>query len=691
MSFVPGLDEDATLLDVEQGAQQTAARASETIDRTVEDGGALADLDAGLLGFYASSQGPLEEADRDVLFTNAEEGDLEDVEVDEDSPAVEQTESALRGGLLLGTTPAGLTSTAVRGYEVAAEAGSRIGTEEFTTTAPAGAPGGPRETESTRVTGLGEAAGVVFEQGQMAGGALVDETVETVQSPTGRAELAGGLVTSALLFGGAAAIGPRASAAARYTIQPGEELGGLALNRGARAAGTAVGRPRGGERVAETLAPDNELLIFSEEAAIAGARGLAQRAETAGSNVRRLSRGEFALGDVPSVTVERFERFRPGGPTSVAGQETTQAAGPSEPLGSFTDFRPSRYAVEVEEAPSAEFGGRGITPEMERIARRTRDQELFAEMADELGVPTRLMTGGGDTIAGPRLGARDVAAMAPDMRRPTPESDLPSDPPTELGDVESTDTDLFGRGEAEEGDPGALTAEERRRLERARMRSFEAEEESVGRETVPRLEPTELDLSVTPELGFRPLLDTRVDADVRAGADTETRPRQDFGLDTELDTETELEQEAETESETELETEQELEQELELEFETETETELEFFNDRDADTRRRTDDRRRRMGGEQGEAGSDLAVGFLGETLAGFAGFGIAGSERRDVTRAELEETQGQFAFGENVGGDTEFGSAVATGLEGLFGEGSAREFGFNGDESNDDMEDFFL
>jgi len=79
-------------------------------------------------------------------------------------------------------------------------------------------------------------------------------------------QVAGSLALSAGAFGAASAIGPRAGTAARFAIQPGEEI----LGRGGFAATRAVR----GEPAAQRFFPNQEPLIFSEEAALRAARRL---------------------------------------------------------------------------------------------------------------------------------------------------------------------------------------------------------------------------------------------------------------------------------------------------------------------------------------------------------------------------------------------------------------------------------
>ncbi|MDR9412932.1 MAG: hypothetical protein RI531_10045, partial [Haloferacaceae archaeon] len=96
----------------------------------------------------------------------------------------------------------------------------------------------------------------------------IEETEEVVTSPAfieTAAFGAGALVGSGAAITGLSRVAPRAGRAAAFGIQPGEELIGVAGARSLRAAG----QPRAAER----LFPNEEPLIFSEEAAPGTIRG----------------------------------------------------------------------------------------------------------------------------------------------------------------------------------------------------------------------------------------------------------------------------------------------------------------------------------------------------------------------------------------------------------------------------------
>jgi len=89
---------------------------------------------------------------------------------------------------------------------------------------------------------------------------------------------AGSLIGSGLLFKATANAG-RAGTATRYAIQPGEEFAG--------SAGFRATRRLAGEDAAQRAFPNREPLVFSEEAAIRGARGARSRASDAVDVARR--------------------------------------------------------------------------------------------------------------------------------------------------------------------------------------------------------------------------------------------------------------------------------------------------------------------------------------------------------------------------------------------------------------------
>jgi hypothetical protein len=152
---------------------------------------------------------------------------------------------------------------------------------------------------------LGEVAagepGQAFETTAEAADRAVSEAVRAFEEDPVRVgtQLGASLALSAGAFGAASAIGPRAGTAARFAIQPGEEL----LGRGGFAATRAVR----GEPTAQRFFPNQEPLIFSEEAALRAAR----RFRGADVNVRGVGAGipalELELEQEPEIGREAIE------------------------------------------------------------------------------------------------------------------------------------------------------------------------------------------------------------------------------------------------------------------------------------------------------------------------------------------------------------------------------------------------
>lgn len=117
------------------------------------------------------------------------------------------------------------------------------------------------------------------------------------------AQLGGSLAFSGAALGGAAAAGSRASRAARFGIQPGEEIAGAVGSRATRAVA--------GERASDALFPGGEPLFLSEEAAIRGA----QRAASGARDLAGRARVRGVGAGVPALEFEtRQEQERPAEP-----------------------------------------------------------------------------------------------------------------------------------------------------------------------------------------------------------------------------------------------------------------------------------------------------------------------------------------------------------------------------------------
>jgi len=175
------------------------------------------------------------------------------------------------------------------------------------------------------------------------------------------------LVLSAGAFGAASAVGSRAGTAARFAIQPGEEL----LGRG----GFAATRALRGEEAAQRFFPMQEPLIFSEEAALRAGSRVLDRARAADVQVRGVGAG------VPTFEVE-FETEDPAREMQERLLEAEQ-----------------RRIVPMQDAPPRSdlspegtfFEPRGLDPRTRRRLRLAQEQELAQEIETELeGLRTEL-------------------------------------------------------------------------------------------------------------------------------------------------------------------------------------------------------------------------------------------------------------------------------------------------------------
>jgi len=121
------------------------------------------------------------------------------------------------------------------------------------------------------------------------------------------ATVAGSLLISGGVFGAARAAGPGVSGATRALIQPGEEIAGVGGFRATRAIA--------GERRAQQLFPQQEPLLFSEEAAIraaqAASRSVQSTLDRADVRVRGIGAGiptlEVELEQEPTISRQELE------------------------------------------------------------------------------------------------------------------------------------------------------------------------------------------------------------------------------------------------------------------------------------------------------------------------------------------------------------------------------------------------
>ena len=200
------------------------------------------------------------------------------------------------------------------------------------------------------------------------------------------------LLVSGGAFGAASAIGPRAGTAARFAIQPGEEI----LGRGGFAATRAVR----GEPTAQRFFPNQEPLIFSEEAAIRAA----QRLQGADVRVRGVGAGVPAL-EVELETETEPEIDREAFETETLLVESERLRGEveeelmveTEPFVETELELQTRLRTEIDFFQEVEAEGIGVevtTPVQEISPLETElpaETELLGETETELELATELM------------------------------------------------------------------------------------------------------------------------------------------------------------------------------------------------------------------------------------------------------------------------------------------------------------
>jgi hypothetical protein len=272
-----------------------------------------------------------------------------------------------------------------------------------------------------------EAPGAAVGAGQQ----FVRQQAEAIQEQPVR--FGTSLVASGAVFSGAAAVGPRASLATRGAIQPVEEIVGIGGSRVTGAVST---------RASRTLFPQDEPLIFSEEAAIMTAQAAGRGVRRGGAAARDLVRGEVDLPRSPRQAdfSERF-RLRPAAETQAPDPATTPQAEsvtitqteqttPESQIAAegIGDVDPRLLGIEGAGAPRAEF-------ETERESQLEEEAPDASPVSDDqpLGVS-------GET-------APEAPFVAGEAGRPPPDTDTADDVTTgpELADA------LFGEGESDTG------------------------------------------------------------------------------------------------------------------------------------------------------------------------------------------------------------------------------------------------
>lgn len=568
----------------------------------------------------------------------------------EEGPTERQIEAFTSGVVALPATVLGtalateeLREFGLAAYDVAQEDGVGIEARETPVRRVRPGPGPPRRRPGTTVAISDRgAAPFIAEEAEETGEQLISDFVKEVSSPEGRAGLAGSLVGSAVIMGGAGAISSRAGTASRFAIQPGEEMLGYG--------GYGVTRRVASRSAAERLFPHREPLIFSEEAAI---RGLAYGAGKARSGVSRVrtaaGRAEVeprvGAGLVPprirltSETIADVEAtadldeptWLPGrGAASPGGRKPTKA-GINERgafVGSYThgsdpafggtgkpgDGTPRDFSS-VFDGPEFEFGPRRRTAERPSVEAGGQRFETAATVSgeEESGLGARFAI------------AEETERVEEAQRRSLDEEPTSPEPAVTLRDrLAETSQPLLAFG--------AVT-------EAASERKAEASRATVGTTLRERMAQR---------------------ADGQSIVDAEGRTGQRTGIETETESRVGLEQELETEVEFETRLEQALdmdtELDLEMEAETELETELEFSRPEiEAETESESDDQERsrsqRFSGlgmfrPPTEAGGPLRPSWLRETFVDMATEGSFETFGREPSQTTLREEAARRPFG---------------------------------------------
>jgi len=176
--------------------------------------------------------------------------------------------------------------------------------------------------------------------------------------------VAGSLLVSGGAFAAARQAGAGTSLAARAIIQPGEEIAGIG--------GFRLTRALAGERRAQQLFPNEEVLIFSEEAAIRTAQSASSRAQDIFDRADVRVRGVGA--GLPAVEVEVRPEVDVGGEELADATRQVRAA----ELRTRIEQRPSPNTITVDEAFAIRNRRRA------RARRRSLEAETERELEQEL-------------------------------------------------------------------------------------------------------------------------------------------------------------------------------------------------------------------------------------------------------------------------------------------------------------------
>jgi len=346
------------------------------------------------------------------------------------------------------------------------------------------------------------------------------------------------------------------------------------------------------------LFPNEEPILLSEEAAIAGVK---RGVEAGQSGVQRLR--DLTSGDIDADTLltprqsSLVSRFTEG--TDTIPRTRAETEGPSAPTAEFREELGSRSAeiADVLSGVDVEQPASRVSTETEVDQTPTIRDFVVQERAQGTLLPPSRTT----------VETETEQTTQPEVDFEPSRSEILEGGPRDIASQEMTARQKELRRQAEgtfEGDIDPL-AETERRTEQAQEQRVTTETETETESETFRTELPAQDTITTPEVATevrtQPLTRPRVEplVDRREAFDTDGRTatgldtRQQSGLDVEQRQGTEIDQRQGTEIETvqEVDQEQEIETELETETETEVEQEVEseFFDERDGEDDRLAD------------------------------------------------------------------------------------------------------
>lgn len=584
----PAADIAGDVVDVSARAVEAAGERQRATAGAADVGGLGVDPRRGSIdsGIGSDERARIEAADERFGDAVTDLGKPADSEVGNTSPLESGTENFARGALQTGEmvveAPATISSVGTTAGEAIEGAGENMQEE--------GLAAGGAESAAT---------GAV-----VAGGMLAQTAQRAAANPL---QTAGTLAATTAVMGGAARLNPTAGTASRVAIQPGEELIGYAGNAALPG------------RAGRALFPNNEPLLISEEAAIAGARKVGGTAKRA---VRSVT-GDTEFGPTPRQRILIEEgRPRGGGEVRAVDDPGVVPAGsgpvgsPTEPtLDATTRIEPSSrppesFATEAAgtEAPTSESTEPTQLP-LEDTLRQEGGARQYLErrgrvIADELPPNVRRLAAQERAQASLVGRSRGRGATEPEQ--------APVQEPETFEEFRNRQDELAQRRDLQSDiDRGREPFVDRdRRVERAQQPSVSAETDRLGGRTRVRAQPAtqpgqrpgqtqqpgQRPFAVAgPRVGVRPVSDVRV------------------GLGTELATETaqEIEQPLESEFERGREAERELRPEPEFEprpeFEPEPELEPDPFREVEYESDRLFERERRQQERLQD---AEVSVGF---------------------------------------------------------------------------------